>query len=90
MEVNMSNQSYTSAYRTAMEAAKVELEALFEDAKRLRNRMEQIDSAIIALKPLAGLGGEGFESQSATAQSQDAGFSSMKQQIDSVLGMAFA
>lgn len=84
----MNNQSYASTYRTAMEAAKVELEALFEDAKRLRNRMEQIDSAIIALKPLAGLAGEGLESQS--SNSQDAGFSSMKQQIDAVLGMAFA
>jgi hypothetical protein len=90
MEINMSNQSYTSTYRTAMEAAKVELEALFEDAKRLRNRMEQIDSAIIALKPLTGLGGEGLESQSSNAHSQDAGFSSMKQQIDAALGMAFA
>jgi hypothetical protein len=88
METNMSNQSYTATYRTAMEAAKVELEALFEEAKRLRNRMEQIDSAIIALKPLAGVAGEGLESQS--SNSPDAGFGSMRQQIDSVLGMAFA
>jgi hypothetical protein len=89
MEINMSNQSYTSTYRTAMEAAKVELDVLFEDAKRLRNRMEQIDTVINALKPLAGLGGEGSE-YSSSAQSQDAGFNSMKQQIDAALGMAFA
>jgi hypothetical protein len=71
----MSNQAYTSTYRTAMEAAKVELDALFEDAKRLRNRMEQIDSVIVALKPLAG-------------DSQDGGFTSTKQQIDAVLAFA--
>lgn len=84
----MSNQSYTSSYRTAMEAAKVELDVLFEDAKRLRNRMEQVDSAINALKPLVGVG-EGSEAQSSSAY-PDPSFNSVKQQIDSVLGMAFA
>lgn len=84
----MSNQSYTSTYRTAMESAKLELDGLFEDAKRLRNRMEQIDAAISALKPLAGLG-EGYDSQTSGTYSQD-GFNSMKQQIDAALGMAFA
>ena len=84
----MSNQSYTNTYRTAMEAAKVELDVLFEDAKRLRNRMEQVDSAINALKPLVG-SSEGSEAQSSGAYS-DTAFNSVKQQIDSVLGMAFA
>jgi hypothetical protein len=83
----MSNQSYTSTYRAAMEAAKVELDVLFEDARRLRNRMEQIDSVIIALKPLAG---EGSEGNATGGYSQEAGSSSISQQIDSVLGMAFA
>ena len=80
----MTNQ-YASTYRTAMEAANVELEGLFEDAKRLRNRIEQVDTAINALKPLAGLGGE-----SSSTYSQDAGFNSVKQQIDAVLGVAYA
>ena len=85
----MSNQSYTSTYRAAIESAKLEMDGLFEDAKRLRNRMEQVDAAINALKPpLAGLG-EGYDSQTSGAYGQD-GSSSMKQEIDAALGMAFA
>ena len=50
----MNHQANAVSYRAAMEAATEELDGLFEEAKRLRNRMEQIDSAINALKPLLG------------------------------------
>jgi hypothetical protein len=84
----MNNQSYTSTYRAAMEAAKVEMDILLEDARRLRNRMEQIDSVMVALKPLAGVSSEGAEANAGF--SQEAGFSSIRQQIDGALSMAFA
>lgn len=48
----MADQSYQVVYQAAMDAATVELDGLFEEAKRLRNRMEQIDEAINALKQL--------------------------------------
>ncbi len=50
----MNHQAYVATYRAAMDAATGELDGLFEEAKRLRNRMEQIDSAISALKFLVG------------------------------------
>jgi hypothetical protein len=89
MEVKMSHQAHTETYRAAMEAATGELDALFEEAKRLRNRMEQIDSAIGALKVLVGTD---FDATSARTLSQDmtSDPSSMKQQFDSALGLVFA
>ena len=78
MEVDMNHQAYVGTYRAAMEAATVELDSLFEEARRLRNRMEEIDSAINALKPLMGFSAE---EQPATPT---------KQQMDAALGLVFA
>lgn len=72
-----------------MEAATGELDSLFEEAKRLRNRMEQIDSAISALKVLVGTGSEA-PSASLLAQEMSSDPVPMKQQIDSALGLVFA
>lgn len=86
----MNHQAYAGTYRAAMEAATGELDGLFEEAKRLRNRMEQIDSAISALKVLVG---PGFDAPSAgsTAQEMNADANiPMKQEIDSTLGLVFA
>jgi hypothetical protein len=84
----MNNQAYASTYRSAMEAARLELDGLFEEAKRLRNRMEQIDSAISALKPLLGEGQSASEGGHSRDMSADA--VPMKEQIDSALGLVFA
>ncbi|MGA8742296.1 MAG: hypothetical protein WB561_14015 [Terracidiphilus sp.] len=81
----MNHQAYASTYRSAMDAATVELDGLFEEVKRLRNRMEQIDSAINALKPLLAEGQTASEAQSAAAYSE---IIPMKQQIDSALAFA--
>lgn len=81
----MSHQAYSDSYRLAMEAATGELDRLFEEAKRLRNRMEQIDSAINALKPLVASNGEGQNSREMSADPIP-----MNQQIDSALGLVFA
>lgn len=48
----MNDRSCEVPYQAAMDAATAELDALFEEAKRLRNRMEQIDEVINALKQL--------------------------------------
>lgn len=91
----MSHQAYAGTYRAAMEAATGELDNLFEEARRLRSRMEQIDSAITALKPLLA---SGMDLQP-TAQAMSAGSfahdmnadaTPMKQQIDAALGLVFA
>ncbi len=78
----MNHQAYAGTYRSAMEAATVELDGLFEEVKRLRNRMEQIDSAINALKPLLA------EGQSASEAGPYSEIIPMKQQIDSALAFA--
>jgi hypothetical protein len=52
METSMKEQSQAVPYLAALDAASAEFNALFEEAKKLRNRIEQIDSAIHALKPL--------------------------------------
>ena len=74
----MNHQAYVGSYRAAMEAATAELDGLFDEARRLRNRMEEIDSAINALKPLMGFGPE---EQAAMPT---------KQQMDAALGLVFA
>lgn len=88
MEVDMNQQAYAGTYRAAMEAAMGELDTLFEEAKRLRNRMEQIDSAIGALKVLVGTVTEASPEGSEHEMSGDPNM--MKQQFDSALGMVFA
>ncbi len=80
----MNHQANAVSYRAAMEAATEELDGLFEEAKRLRNRMEQIDSAINALKPLLASGMDvsyAHENNEAIP---------MKQQIDAALGLVCA
>ncbi len=86
----MNHQAYAGTYRSAMEAATVELDGLFEEVKRLRNRMEQIDSAINALKPLLGSSGEGQSASETLSSSAYSEAIPMKQQIDSALGLVFA
>ena len=89
LEADMNHQAYAGAYRAAMEAATGELDGLFEEAKRLRNRMEQIDTAIGALKVLAGTD---MEPSSAVSMAQEisAEPTPTKQQFDSALGLVFA
>jgi hypothetical protein len=89
MEAEMNHQAYVGTYRAAMEAATGELDSLFEEAKRLRNRMEQIDSAISALKILVGNGPEASAADS-LAREMSADPIPMKQQIDTALGLVFA
>lgn len=76
----MNEQSHAVTYQAAMDTATSELSGLFEEAKRLRNRIEQIDAAINALKPL--LSGP----ESGRAYGISAELNPTKQQIDSVLG----
>lgn len=91
----MNHQAYANTYRAAMETATVELDGLFEEAKRLRNRMEQIDSAINALKPLMASGAEeqpGSDGRSAGSYASEMSSDTipMKQQIDTALGLVCA
>lgn len=90
----MSHQAYAGTYRAAMEAATGELDNLFEEARRLRSRMEQIDSAITALKPLLASAPEGQTASQPmpTGYTQDLSTDAtpMKQQIDAALGLVFA
>jgi hypothetical protein len=79
LEVVMREQDYSATYMAAMEAATAELDGLFEEAKRLRNRMEQIDSVINALKPVVAP-----ESGSAGMTPE---LNPTRQQIDAALGM---
>lgn len=87
----MNHQSYRATYRAAMDSANAELDGLFEEARLLRNRMEQIDSAIAALKPLLAPGSEKLEGHPA-AESQDSSLdmNSTRQKIDSTLDLIFA
>ncbi len=91
----MNHQAHAVSYRAAMETATEELGSLFEEAKRLRNRMEQIDSAITALKPLLASGMEVQPGSQATyagsyAQEMSTEAIPMKDQIDAALGLVFA
>jgi len=85
----MSHQPHADTYRAAMEAAMGELDGLFEEAKRLRNRMELIDTAISALKVLAGTDMEPSSAVS-MAQETSATPTPTKQKFDSALGLVFA
>lgn len=82
-------------YRTALEAATGELDNLFEEAKRLRNRKEQIDSAITALKPLLASGADVQTASQAMpggsyAQGMGTETIPIKEQIDAALGLVLA
>ena len=85
----MNHQAYAETYRAAMDAATGELDSLFEEAKRLRNRMEQIDSAIIALKVLVA---NDFDALPASVLAHEMSVvpAPTKQPIDSTLGLVFA
>jgi len=73
----MNDQPYDVSYRAAMDAATAELDKLFEEAKRLQNRREQIDEVVSALKLLL------------EPTEHDASKSNWtRQQFDSTLGIA--
>ena len=80
----MNEQSHAVTYQAAMDAATTELSGLFEEAKRLRNRIEQVDAAIGALKPLLN------SPESAHSYGINSELNPTKQQIDSVLGTVLA
>ena len=91
----MSHQEHVETYRAALEAATGELDNLFEEARRLRNRMEQIDSAITgaeapAARPLWKVSLFSQPMSSGYAQDMSTDAVPMKQQIDAALGLVFA
>ena len=95
MEIHMNYQGYAGTYRAALEAATGELDNLFGEAKRLRNRMEQIDSAITALKPLLASGTDvqaASQAMSAGSCAQGMGAEGIpiKEQVDAALGLVLA
>lgn len=74
----MMDQPCDATYQTALDAATAELDKLFAEAKRLRNRMEQVDEAMGALKQLL-----------EPSESDDASQSNWRrQQFDTTLGIA--
>ena len=75
-------ESYAANYAAAMDAAMAELDSLFEEAKVLRNRMEQVDTVITALKPLM--------PESESNYGQELHSDSMKQRMDAALSLAIA
>ena len=44
----------SGAYRAAVEMAAEELDQLFQEANRLRNRMEQLETVVAVLEPFLG------------------------------------
>ena len=77
----MATQSNINAYVAAVDAATAELDGLYAQAAELQNRMDQINSAIEALRPL--LSG----SDSSTWEQVDSELNPTKQQVDTTLGM---
>jgi hypothetical protein len=75
-------ESYAANYAAAMNAATAELDSLFEQAKALRNRMEQIDTVITALKPLM--------PETESVYGHELNSNSLQQKMDAVLGLAVA
>ena len=75
-------ENYAANYAAAMAAATAELDSLFEEAKVLRNRMEQVDTVITALKPLM--------PETESNYNHDLHADSMKQRMDSALSLAVA
>ncbi|HEY1579571.1 MAG TPA: hypothetical protein VGF82_21085 [Terracidiphilus sp.] len=74
--------NYAVNYAAAMVAATAELDSLFEEARVLRNRMEQIDTVITALKPLM--------PETESGYGHDLHSDSMKQRMDAALSLAVA
>jgi hypothetical protein len=83
MEVAMKESFYKAAYIAAMDAATLELHGLFEEAARLRTRMESIHSVIDALKPLFA------DSDSALSPEISSGMNPVNQQVNAGLDMVF-
>lgn len=52
----MDQYSGSGAYRAAVEVATEELDQLFQEANRLRDRMEQLESVVAVLEPMMNLG----------------------------------
>jgi hypothetical protein len=75
-------ENFAANYAAAMNAASAELDSLFEEAKILRNRMEQIDTVITALKPLM--------PESESGYGHDSSQNSVRQRFDAALGLAVA
>lgn len=75
MGVLMESQTYKAAYVAAVEAATAQLDGLFEEAAQLRSRMEQINAAIDALKPLFS------ETDSASSQQMGTEMNPANQQV---------
>ena len=75
-------ETYAASYAAAMDAATAELDKLFEEARALRNRMEQIDTVITALKPLM--------PEAESGHGHDLNSDSMRQKMDAALGLAVA
>lgn len=73
----MNEQSFDVSYRAAMDAATAEQNKLFEEAKRLRNRMDQVNEALSALRLLL----DPSESDASTSNWA-------RQQFDSTLSVA--
>lgn len=91
----MNHESYAGSYFAAMQAATHELDGMFEEAGRLRARMEQINSAINALKPLFASGAEGqpapeILSLDALSQEWNAATNPAKPQIDPAINLVLA
>jgi hypothetical protein len=54
MERDMDQQGQSGTYRVALETAMDEMDHLLQEAARLRDRMEQIGTAVDALKTMIG------------------------------------
>jgi len=77
----MATQSNINAYVAAVDAATAELDGLYAQAAELQNRMDQINSAIEALRPLLS------QSDSSTLEQMGSELNPTRQQVDTTLGM---
>ncbi len=77
----MATQSNINAYVAAVDAATAELDGLYAQAAELQDRMDQINSAIEALRPLLS------ESDSSTLEQVSSELNPTRQQVDTTLGM---
>jgi prefoldin subunit 5 len=77
----MATQSNINAYVAAVDAATAELDGLYAQAAELQDRMDQINSAIEALRPLLS------QSDSSTLEQMGSELNPTRQQVDTTLGM---